>query len=131
MNTLKKFMAALPLSVFALFATVVHAQESGGDGGTLGSDISDFLIFIDSYLVPLIFAIAFLVFLWGVFRYFIAGGDSDENRKKGKDFIMYGLIGFFVMISVWGIVNILVDSAGFGGDERPALPCWSGDDCSG
>lgn len=61
---------------------------------------------INGVLVPLVFAIAFIVFIWGIFTYFIAG--NEEKRKQGQEMMLYGLIGFFVMVSVWGLVNILV-----------------------
>jgi len=63
---------------------------------------------INNVLVPLIFALAFIVFLWGVFQYFIAGAADEEKREGGKSLMIYGLIGFFVMVSVWGLVNLLV-----------------------
>ncbi|HEX2792414.1 MAG TPA: pilin [Candidatus Paceibacterota bacterium] len=77
------------------------------------------IAFIDTYIVPLIFALAFVVFLWGVFQYFIAGGADEEKREKGKRFVAYGLVGFFVMVSVWGLVNLLVGSFGFNKSAPP------------
>ena len=94
--------------------------------GKLTSVVNELLQFIDSTLVPLIFAIAFIVFIWGVFRYFIAGAADEEKRKEGKSFIFWGLIGFVVMISLWGIVNLLVNSLGFGGQNKPCLPTFEG-----
>ncbi len=63
---------------------------------------------INSVIVPLVFTIAFLVFIWGVFQYFILAGGNAEKKDEAQKLIIYGLIGFFVMISVWGLVNILV-----------------------
>ena len=101
---------------FICGVSFAHAQT------TVSSDISDFLGFINDYVVPLIFAIAFLMFLWGVFRYFIAGGASDENHKEGRQFILYAVIGFVLMASVWGIVNLLRDSTGLDSGAEPPLP---------
>ncbi len=71
-------------------------------------DLSAFAInLINNVAVPLIFALAFLVFIFGVFRYFISGAGDEEKRETGKQFMLYGIIGFFVMISVWGLVRIL------------------------
>lgn len=84
----------------------------------------DILLFIDYVLVPLVFSLAFIVFLWGIFNFFIAGGADEEKREKGKQFMVWGIIGFFVMVSVWGIVNLLVNSFGFGGQQRPDLPTF-------
>lgn len=61
---------------------------------------------INGTLVPLVFALAFIVFIWGIFRYFIAGG--EEGKEQGKSLMIWGLVGFFVMASVWGLVNIFV-----------------------
>lgn len=81
---------------------------------------------INGILVPLIFAVAFLAFIWGVYTYLILGAGNEEKRKEGKNFILYGLIGFFVMISVWGLVSILVNTFGFGNSSRPPLPTFGG-----
>ena len=88
--------------------------------------IGQIIAIIDQVLVPLLFAVAFIVFLFGVYRYFIEGGADEEKRKSGRDFVVFGLIGFFLMITVWGIVNVLVASLGFGSQNRPALPCFTG-----
>lgn len=63
--------------------------------------------FINNIIVPLVFALAFVVFIIGIFIYFIAGAANDEKRQKGKQLMIYGIIGFFVMISIWGLVHIL------------------------
>ncbi len=92
----------------------------------LGNFIAFIIGMIDKVIVPLVFAIAFIVFIWGVFQYFIAGAGNEEKRNEGKQFVLYGLIGFFLMLSVWGIVNLLVGSFGFGAQARPNLPTFGG-----
>ncbi len=77
------------------------------------------LVVINNILVPILFTIAFLVFLWGVFNYFIVGGADEDKRKEGRQFILWGLIGFVVMFSLWGLVNILSNTLGLGGYARP------------
>ncbi len=84
------------------------------------------LYFIDHYLVPLIFAVAFVVFLWGLYTYFILGGANDEKREDGKKLAFWGIMGFVIMIAVWGIVSLLVNSFGFDTRTRPALPTFGG-----
>lgn len=86
---------ALPLLAFAQVRSI---QEAGGIVTSI----------INGVLVPLVFAIAFIVFIWGVFQYFILGGSNQEKREEGQKLMLYGLIGFFLMVSVWGLVNILV-----------------------
>lgn len=60
----------------------------------------------DKGIIPLLYALAFIMFLVGIVRYFFFGG--DEAREKGKQLIIWGLIGFFVIFSVWGIVKLLL-----------------------
>ena len=85
------------------------------------SDAGSFIInTINNILVPVIFAVAFIVFLWGAFDTFILGANSEDVKEKGKHLMLWGLIGFFVMVSVWGLVNILTGTIGFGNNSGPA-----------
>lgn len=79
------------------------------------SDVGSFIInTINNIIVPVIFAIAFIVFVWGAMETFIFGSQSEEVKEKGKNLMLWGLIGFFVMVSVWGLVNILTGTVSFG-----------------
>ncbi len=79
------------------------------------SDLGSFVInTINNVLVPVLFAVAFVVFLWGAFYTFIVGANDEEVKTKGKNLMLWGLIGFFVMVSIWGLVNILTGTISFG-----------------
>lgn len=54
--------------------------------------------------IGLLFVVATFVFLWGVVTYVIAGGD-EKKVSEAKSYIIYGLVGLFVMVAMWGIVN--------------------------
>ncbi len=91
---------AVPLVSFAQTASVTNI-----------SGVGTFIInTINNIIVPVLFAVAFIVFVWGAFNTFILGANSEEVKEKGKNLMLWGLIGFFVMISVWGLVNILTGS---------------------
>lgn len=61
-------------------------------------------------IIPLIFAIALVVFLWGVFKFMSA---SDvKSKQEGQKVIWWGILGLFVMVSVWGIIKILGTTLG-------------------
>jgi len=62
---------------------------------------------VNFVLVPVLMAIAFIVFLWGVYKYFILGADSDTERATGRQFVLWGVLGFVIITSVWGLVNIV------------------------
>jgi hypothetical protein len=84
------------------------------------------LHFINAVVVPLVFAIAFVVFIVGIVRMFIAG--DDTKRKEGRTYALWGIIALFIMVSVWGLVNILVGTFGFQGQRRPPLPGFGSPD---
>ena len=62
-------------------------------------------------LVPLLMVAAFVVFLWGIIKFITSGGD-EEKKKAGKSLIIYGLIGLFVMVAVWGIIKLVQGTFG-------------------
>lgn len=64
-------------------------------------------------LVPLFIALAVVYFIWEVFRYAVAG--DEEKKKEAKTHIIWGVVGIFVMVSVWGLVNILQGTFGTAG----------------
>lgn len=101
------FALALPLVSFAALNNV--------------SDVGSFIInTINNILVPVLFAIAFIMFLWGAFKTFIYGAQSEEVKKEGQNLMLYSLIGFVVMISIWGLVNILTGTLQFGNNTGPS-----------
>lgn len=60
-------------------------------------------------VVPLLFSLAVVGFIWGVIQYFI-NAENEEKRKKGKTYMIWGLVALFVMISMWGLVGILTNT---------------------
>ena len=61
---------------------------------------------ISRSVIPLMFAIAMAMFIWGVVQYVI-NSDEESKKAKGRDFMIWGIIALAVMVSVWGLVSIL------------------------
>ncbi len=105
---------------FLLCVPVIAFAQTSGTGGNF-TEVEDFftlvLNFINGTLVPLVFAIAFLVFIWGVVKFFILGGGDETKRSEGKQLMIWGIIGFVVMVSLWGIVNLLSEGL-FGNNQE-------------
>ncbi len=68
--------------------------------------VEKLVVLVDSAVIPLLYAFAFIFFLIGMVRFFFMGG--EEARKKGKEFMLWGAVGFVVLFSVWGIVRLLL-----------------------
>ena len=89
---------ALALPFITLAQTIDNVQSAG-----------QFIInLINTVAVPVLFALAFIVFIFGIFQYFILSRGDEEKQGLGRSLMLWGLIGFFLMVSVWGLVNILV-----------------------
>lgn len=74
-------------------------------------------------LIPLLFGIALLVFIWGLVKFIFASGD-EEAKETGKRIMIWGIIALFVMASVWGLVNFLAQTLGVSGGTLtlPSIP---------
>lgn len=69
-------------------------------------------------VIYLLFAVALIVFIWGIFQ-MINGAASEEARSTGRRNIMWGIIGMLIMVSVYGILNIVLSTFGITGADVP------------
>lgn len=60
-------------------------------------------------LILLLFALALAYFLYGMFE-FIAGGANDEKKTIGKSHMFWGVIGLTIMMGVWFILGLILDT---------------------
>lgn len=67
---------------------------------------------ISRSIIPVLFALAIALFVWGVVKFFIINADEEAKRSQGKQFMIWGIIALSVMISVWGIVKIVTTTFG-------------------
>jgi len=62
-------------------------------------------------VIPLIFALAVAMFVWGVVQ-FVINSSEEAKKEKGKQFMVWGIIALTVMVCVWGLVAILGNTFG-------------------
>lgn len=62
-------------------------------------------------IVLLLTAVALAVFLYGGFQYILNSGNEQE-RSKGKKHMIFGIIGFLVMVSALAILRIFAATLG-------------------
>jgi uncharacterized Tic20 family protein len=103
------------------------AQNNPGASGTteglqeLGTEV---ITIINTVVVPLIFAVAFVVFLIALMKV-LAG--KEDDRKKAVGLVVTSIVVLAVMISVWGLVNLVLgtfdlDNQAPGASELPSAP---------
>lgn len=72
-------------------------------------------------LIILMFAIAAIYFIYGLFE-FIKDADSSDAREKGKQHIIWGLIGMFIMVAVYFIMELILGTLGIGSNQIDISP---------
>lgn len=106
--------SAFLLTIFLLpvAASAQGLADGNVSGGPLGGLLFTILGFINTVLIPFIFGIGFLVFVWGMFLYFIFGGANDESKKNGKSLMIWATVGFVMMIIFWGVIRLVATFTG-------------------
>lgn len=107
---------ALPVVSFAQSTSGLEAQPGIGRIATLFKNVI-------GYAAPILVSVAVVYFLYGVVMYVIA---ADPEKKDGaKSTMIYGVIGIFVMVSVYGLVGLIGETLQVeqgGTVETPTLP---------
>ncbi len=140
MNLAARIVAPLALCAFLLLPSLSLAAEMVGNpagnsyknpsarssfpcsSATICGVADTFIFLINEVAVPVLFAIAFIVFLYGVFKTYIWSRGDETAVEEGHKLILWGLIGFAVMISLWGIVNVVSATFGIRSDIVPSWP---------
>lgn len=69
------------------------------------NDLLYLLIDILYFMIPVLIGLAVLLFIWGLFRYYTT--DNQNTKKEAVSIIGYGIVSIFVMVSLWGLVNLI------------------------
>ena len=72
-------------------------------------------------IIPIVIALALLCFVWGLAK-FILHADDENERAKGKNIMVWGIVALFVIVTVWGIIAVLQNTfIGSGGTTGCAV----------
>lgn len=123
---LQKYFFLVPLAFVPQFSSAA-GYCSGVDISKLSSSsqsVSGVFKFvsclISGALIPFMFILATLLFIWGVVK-FIGGAHDSTEREEGRTFMIYGVVALAVMVGVWGLVFILTNTFGVG-NVVPQIP---------
>ncbi|KND52086.1 MAG: hypothetical protein AB198_00730 [Parcubacteria bacterium C7867-003] len=111
MKKLKNFINVLS-TVLTFFPGLVYAQNF-----VLSiSNIRDFIFYLVrllSLLNPVLFSLAFVVFFWGLSKSILNSGNKDEIQK-GREYMLWGIVALFVLISFRVLISFISSSIGLG-----------------
>jgi len=72
-------------------------------------------------LITIMVGLALLVFFKGLIGFIAKSGDA-KSHAEGKSLMIWGLVGIFVMVSVFGILRFAFGELGFRNFAVPTLP---------
>lgn len=79
-------------------------------GIAFSAEFKDIVVFfVDEIVNPVvvfIVGLATVYFLWGSAKY-ILHSDDAKAREEGRNMMIHGIVAIFVMVSIWGFVNLL------------------------
>lgn len=110
---MNKKLAKISAVAIAILPMIAYAATVG----TVLQNIKDIL----NTAIPILMILATVVFLWGVITYVTSQGD-ETKKKTGQSYIIFGLVGLFVMVAIWGLVLALVNTFSVGGTGVPTGP---------
>lgn len=91
---------------------IAYAQVSRDQ--TLDGILSRIFYYIVNPFIILLFAVATVIFIWGVIKYIRNAGDNTK-RAEGQQHMIWGIVGFVIMVGVYGIIGILTGFFGIKG----------------
>ena len=60
-------------------------------------------------ITKLAFGFSTVFFFWGIFTFVLNAADPSE-REKGKSRMIFGIFAIFIMLSLWGILEVFTNS---------------------
>jgi hypothetical protein len=88
-----------------------------------GPTLKDLAQLVAEYLnigLSLIIGLAVVVFVWNVFIYFFTEKDKTEAGK----YVLFSVVGFFVILSFWGIVAIFINTLRLDSRQPSSVPSF-------
>lgn len=104
------------IAVTLLLLPGITLAQSGSLQGMI-TGIGDL---VNNYLIPFVLAVAFFVFVYNAYRFFILAGSTEDGRENAKNLAIYSVFAFTFFVIFWGLLNFFVDGVGLDND-----PCSS------
>jgi hypothetical protein len=73
---------------------------------TLQAFVNAYIVtIVTRYLVPIVIALTFIVFLYGLLTFLVSSDDPKKHSDAAK-YMLRGLIGLTIALSIWAIVSV-------------------------
>ena len=115
--------------LFIIFSFLNFSSAENGKEFTskVGGEITKFGNNIVSTLTLSFMIVAFCVFAFGIGKFIYARYYSNNSKetfkdlKAGQDFMLWGVIALFILLSIWGIIKILQGFVGIDSSNNKSI----------
>jgi hypothetical protein len=99
---MKKIIALIAFAIPAIASAQALSEV------TNVNTLSNRLLGIGSIFTYILVAVAVIYIIWNVVQYFIKPNGGDRSAAGMN--ILWGIVGLFVIVSIWGLVNIFTNT---------------------
>ena len=104
----------LPVLAFAQVGSIAQCANGGAPGI---SSIICTIYRIIQIVIPVLILGAVAYFIWGIVQ-FITAHDAEE-KGEARSSMVHGIIGFAVILGLWGLVNVLLSTFSLNNGATP------------
>lgn len=97
-----------------LMPILAMAQTTPLRSQTFASIIYEIILFLDM-VNPILIALAFILFFWGLSK-FILSADNQAGIEKGRNYMLWGVLALFILLSFGSIASFISDELDLGGN---------------
>lgn len=108
---MKKYIYTIGLALIP-YTTLAVGEKDQVSLGSLKSFIEAVTGIIGKQIVPLLITAGIAIFFYRIVISIYKVGDDPSAVKEGKTLLFWGIIAFFVMVSIWGITAIISNTFG-------------------
>ena len=94
------------------YAFVPSTPTTGGALSQIDNinDLVGRIASIGDVILYILMALAVVYIVYYIVLYFIKGSSGDESRKVAGMNILWGIVGLAIIVSIWGLVSILINT---------------------
>ncbi|MFA6295337.1 MAG: hypothetical protein WC666_02855 [Candidatus Paceibacterota bacterium] len=112
---MKKFVTASiiifsPLIAFAqVFPSVISNTLATSNTITDADSLGSKLAHLGNLAIYLLVGLAIIYIVWNVVMYIVKGDNPEDKSAAGLN-VLWGIVGLFIIVSIWGLVGILTNT---------------------
>lgn len=89
--------------------SICGLPKASSDVATLTGNVATYVV---NPLLAFLFALGLLIFVWGFVEFLFdlnvrGGGGEGTGKNNGKQHMLWGLVGMFIMSGAWAILSLI------------------------